>query len=177
MSNAMATPSTRTTRIREATADDVPRIVEMSLRFIASSRYRELVEANADALARLVPAVMGCGVILLAEVETIHRELTDFNAIEFEVAREQVIVGMLAIAALPHPFTGEPYGDELAWWVEPEYRRGTVGPRLLAHGEAWAREQGLTLLKMVAPAGSDVGAWYVRRGYVNVETVYQKTLT
>jgi GNAT superfamily N-acetyltransferase len=172
MSHATATLSTSAvTRIRPATAADVPRIVEMALRFIASSPYQRFLPANADALALLAPAVMESGVVLLAVLERVYR------ADGAELAREQHVIGMLAIVALTHPLSGETYGDELAWYVEPEYRRGTVGPRLLAAGEAWGRAHGLGLLKMVAPAGSDVGLFYERRGYVEVETVFQKTLS
>ena len=157
--------------IRTATVDDVPRIVEMSLRFIESSSYKQFIQADAEGLERLIGQVMLQGVILVGEMEAVYFEG------DLEIGREQILAGMMAIASLTHPFTGEPYGDELAWWVEPEYRKGTLGHKLLCAGEHWARQNGLTVLKMVAPAGSDVGTHYVRRGFSLVETVYQKTLT
>lgn len=83
---------------------------------------------------------------------------------------------MLAIVVLPHPITGRLYADELAWWVEPRFRRGRIGPTMLKHAEAWARQKGATVLKMVAPAGTDVGRFYEATGYRAVETAYQKRL-
>jgi GNAT superfamily N-acetyltransferase len=84
---------------------------------------------------------------------------------------------MLALAAVPHPVSGQDYAEELAWWVEPAHRGSSIGPRLLAAAEAWCVQNKLGVLKMVAPAASDVGAFYVRRGYTLVESVYQKVLT
>lgn len=146
--------------IREATVEDRDDIVEMAAHFIEQTRYSQVLGApNREQLWFIVTKVVDeLGVILLAEVEG-------------------RAVGMLAIAALAHPFTGELYGDELCWWVEPEHRQGSVGPRLLVAGEEWATRKGLSVLKMVAPAGSDIGMHYERRGYSQVETVYQKTLT
>lgn len=86
------------------------------------------------------------------------------------------LAGFLALVALPHPLTGQLYGDEIAWWVEPEYRRGRVGPQLLVAAEQWARQMGCQSVKMVAPFKSTVGAFYERCGYTAVETAYAKQL-
>lgn len=145
--------------IRAATIEDRERIVEMASRFIEQTPYGQILGApNRGLLAFIVEkTVQELGVILLGEVDG-------------------QVVGMLAIAALAHPFTGELYGDELCWWVEPEQRRSTVGYKLLCAGEDWARLKGCVVLKMVSPVGSDVGTHYERLGYSQVETVYQKKL-
>lgn len=169
----MATSSI--TRIRAATAADAARVVEMSARFLETTRYGTIVTATREQLAQLTGLVLAHGVILVAEIERSWSSPHDPSG--FVWACDQTLVGMLAMVALPHPLTGEPFADELAWYVEPEHRRGTVGPRLLAAGEAWARAQGFSVVKMVAPAGGDVGRFYARRGYVEVETVWQKTFT
>lgn len=168
-----ATMTTKTTAtLRAATIDDVPRIVEMALHFIADSRYQHLVTASAAQLALLVTEIMGQGIVIVADVQK-HHSIEGAGSFV-----EQQVGGMIAIATLVHPFTGELYGDEIAWWVEPDYRaNGTVGHKLLCAGEDWARQKGLSVLKMVAPSGSDVGTHYVRRGFELVETVYQKKLT
>src|SRR5207237_2966117 len=85
------------------------------------------------------------------------------------------LAGMIAVIVGGH--LGLRYADEQAWWVGPEYRSGTLGPRLLRHVEAWARSEGLPVLAMVAPAGSTIGGFYERLGYHEVETKYVKTLT
>lgn len=170
------------TSIREATADDGPAIVRMGMRFL-ETEFGHLVKPEADALSVLVLQILGHGVIFLAEREHANDCSTWGSGwpSPADVAARACncgprVVGMLAIIVLKHPFTGLPYGDEVAWWVEPEYRKGLVGVHMLRHSETWARQIGLSALKMVAPAGSDVGAFYKRRGYIEVETAYQKSL-
>jgi GNAT superfamily N-acetyltransferase len=91
--------------------------------------------------------------------------------------RDGVLVGFIALVAAPHPISGEPVAEELAWWVEPSARRGRLSYYLLRSAEDWARQKGLSMLKMVAPSGSTVGAFYERLGYSPVETAYIKRLT
>lgn len=153
----LTTPARSVIEIRPATAEDVDRLVDMAVRFLASTRYGVLVTPHPHALGRLIAQVLAIGVIFVAEVN---------GRVE----------AMLALVALPHPISGELYGDELAWWVEPEHRHGSIGPRLLLQAETWARERGARILKMVAPADSTVGNFYKHFGYVEVETAYQKTL-
>lgn len=143
--------------IREATEADVERVLEMSCLFLALTPYGRLVQPTYQSLLTLIGVVMANGVILLADA---HGHT----------------VGMLAIANFPHPLTGEPYADEVAWWVDPEHRKGRAGFYLLRACEDWARQNGLSMIKMVAPFGTDIGKFYERLGYVPVETAYQKTL-
>ena len=145
--------------IRPATIADFDVIVELVEHFLAASIYAKILgPADRETLEKLVGAVMDTGVILLAE------------------GCAGDVEGMLALAVFDHPVTGIPYADELAWWVEP-HARGSLGPRLLAAGEAWVKARGLSGLKMVAPADSSVGRLYARRGYVEVETAYHKRFT
>lgn len=143
--------------IREATPADRPRLVEMSQHFLDSTPYGKLLRPAPGCIEQIVDLVFEHGQSWVAEVNG-------------------AIVGMLGVLVLPHPVTGEDYVDEVAWWVEPEHRRGTVGPRLLTHMERWAVLQGLHMVKMVAPAGTDVGAFYERDGYLALETAYVKVI-
>jgi GNAT superfamily N-acetyltransferase len=86
------------------------------------------------------------------------------------------LVGMLAVIVLPHFITGALCAEEVCWWVEPRYRRRGLGPQLLGVATDWAGQEGATMLKMVAPAGSDVGRFYETVGFTAVETAYQKRL-
>jgi GNAT superfamily N-acetyltransferase len=148
--------------IRLADADDVPQIIAMAQRFLRETDYSTIVGPVADeTIGVLVRQVMQVGVVFVADVN---------------LGRAQ-LVGFLAVMALMHPFAQVPYGDELAWWVEPEHRAGLVGPRLLRSCEEWARQKGLCVLKIVAPAGnSDVGKYLARRGFSEVETTFHKRL-
>lgn len=145
--------------IRAATLDDVPRLHELAAHFLCSTPYGDLLRAPSEArLFSLIEQVLTLGIILVAEVDA-------------------AIEGMIALVALEHPFSGEPFGDELVWWVEPGHRGSSIGPRLLDLAEAWAMSKGLVMLKMVAPAGSDIHEFYTRMGYVPVETAYSKQLS
>ena len=144
--------------IREATLDDLPRLLELAEHFHASTIYASLVPWAPAAVEALMVQVITqqngiVGVVLVATVD---------NSIE----------GMLGLVVLPHPMSGQLCAEELAWWVEPEHRQGTIGPRLLVTGIDWCRQKGAVVLKLVSPSGSTVGTFYKRWGAVEVETAY-----
>lgn len=163
------TPASAMT-IRPATMADAARVKELVEHFMSQTSYgRILGLARPGVLETLIEEVIeGVGVILLAE----EPEVRAGEAI----ISQALVVGMIALAALPHPVTGEAFVDELAWWVEPAWRGSSIGPRLLRAAEEWTVQKGLHMLKMVAPAGTDVGAFYRRSGYMEVETAWVKVL-
>lgn len=150
--------------IREATVDDVPRIAEMAKRFLDTTGYGAIVpNVKRASLAGAAEAIIRHGgVILLAQKGPPELRHT---------------VGFCALMQATHVLTGEDYADEVALWVEPEHRKGTVGGRLLLAAEAWTRQKSIPCLKMVAPVGSRLHQHYQHRGYVPVETSYQKRLS
>lgn len=86
------------------------------------------------------------------------------------------LVGLIALAVTEHPVLGVLMAGEACWYVEPAYRTLTVGRSLLEHAEAWALNRGCVLLQIATPAGSRAGAYYRRKGYVEVETAFAKRL-
>jgi GNAT superfamily N-acetyltransferase len=143
--------------IRPSTAADTPRLIAMAQRFLATTPYGALLNPDPDWLEALVDAVLENGTVLVAELDG-------------------VLIGMIALSAQPHILTGEFFCDEVCWWVEPEFRLGSVGEQLLTAAEDWARTRNLSMLKMVAPAGTHVGNFYISRGFFEVETSYLKRL-
>jgi GNAT superfamily N-acetyltransferase len=143
--------------IRPATVTDVPRIVEMVGHFIGSTPYGRVLQFMPSAVAELAEMILEHGIILLAE-------------------RDGEVVGMLGALPMVDPVSRQPMVDELVWWVEPAHRSGMTGPRLLRALEEWARQKRLSLCKMVAPVGTNVGEFYVRSGYTPIETSYLKRL-
>jgi GNAT superfamily N-acetyltransferase len=143
--------------IREATVDDVPRLVEMGQRFRAESPYATRLTEN--------PAQMRALVTQLLETE---------SGIVFVEEQDDQIVGMFLGFLFLHPISGDLIGSEVVWWVEPEFRGR--GLRLMRRGEAWAREHGARFMQMVAPT-PDVAQLYRRLGYEEVEQVYQRRMT
>lgn len=141
--------------IRQATPEDLQRIVEMALSFISSSRYAHLFAGDPVRIRAVADA-------LIAELG-------------FILVDEQ-LEGMLGVLVAPHEFSGTLIGQELAWFVEQRRRKGTLGPKLLYAAEHLARQKGCSMLKMVAPSQTDVGKFYEHAGYSLIETVYIKTL-
>lgn len=143
--------------IREATDDDGQRLVDMAQHFLLMTPYGRLITPSLDQLVGFVEMIRTLGVILVAE-------------------RLGRIEGMIGLVALPHPIDGSLVAEEIAWWVEPAYRGGTLGPRLLVAAEGWSRQKCARVLKMVAPTGTTVGDFLTHRGYRAVETAYYKGL-
>lgn len=85
------------------------------------------------------------------------------------------VVGMLGIALIVHPLSGDLYASELFWWVDPGTPAGT-GLRLLAAGERWAQERGAVAMHMAALASNPaVDRIYERRGYVPRDSTWERT--
>jgi len=70
------------------------------------------------------------------------------------------------------------YGaTELAWWLDPEHRKGKNGIALLLFMEGLVKEQGIkywTMVSMQSSMPEQVGRMYERMGYVHSETSYTK---
>jgi GNAT superfamily N-acetyltransferase len=143
--------------IREATTADVPAIVEMGQRFIAQTTYRQFITANPVQMQTLVEWLID----------------TPTAALFVSASEDGTLTGMIGLAIMPHPITGDLFASELFWWVEPEHRGS--GVRLLVAAEQWAREQRAVFMQMGAPTPA-VGDLYAHRGYVPVETAYQRSL-
>jgi GNAT superfamily N-acetyltransferase len=87
------------------------------------------------------------------------------------------LVGFLAVLDLVHPMTGQHIADELGWWVVPERQRQHIGLALLRRAEAWARDRGLTTLRLSAPVGTALVRLYGALGYRPVEIAYCVSLS
>lgn len=153
-------------RIREATVDDVPVIVEMAQAFMVEGAYHRWLNPQPQQLVAFVGTVLDLGVIFLAELEPSDPGWTPSPPAD--------VVGMIAGVALPHPLGGERYVDEVAWWVYTEHRGTEAGRKLLSRLEQWTLDIGAKYLRMVAPAGSHLGTLYERRGYVEVERAFHR---
>ena len=144
--------------IRRATVADVPVLVAMGLRFVASTSYAALIPADPDRLTAFFHGLLEAGVVFVAE-------------------RQDQAVGMIGATVFDHPMSGERTACEVCWWVEPDARGGRSALWLLTAAEQWATAEGARRFQMIAPAGSSAGALYQRRGYSEVETTFQRPLT
>jgi len=67
------------------------------------------------------------------------------------------------------------YSTELAWFVRPEHRGGTVALRLLKAYEEWGKSKGVHIINMADMSIlQDHGGLYEKLGYSKVETCYVK---
>lgn len=140
--------------IRLACESDVPRLVEMGLRFRRETGYCQHLAESAGNMAQTATRLIESGGVLVSE-------------------RAGQIVGMIGIFLFPHFLSGEMTAGEVFWWVEPEHRG--EGIKLLREAEKQARERGAVKLQMIAPTAK-VAALYERLGYEFVESAYQRTL-
>lgn len=153
--------------IRQATLEDLPRIVEMAVRFNIESLYAEICPVSRERLTALAELLIADHVIFVAERTLGYAGMPPVT----------VIVGMLAMAVVPHLLTGRDYGQEVAWWVDTEHRHTSAGPRLMHKMQGWASQKSLHMVIMLAPADSTVGRFYQQCGYRAVETSWVKVLT
>lgn len=142
--------------VRTATTDDVPRIVEMGVRFVADSEFWRIGPASPEKIVKLVLSIIDGGGVFVAE----------------DNGR---VIGMLCGCLVDHPMMDSIVASELAWWVEPEHR-GTAGARLLAAFAAWAHDRGADVVHMVAP-NARVAAHYRKRGLTEMETSFIRRIT
>lgn len=142
--------------IRSATIADIPRLVEMGMRFLRTGSYQRHLAENPEQIAA-----------------TARQMVESPDAAVFVAETDRRIVGMLAVFCYQHPLSGERVASELVWWVDPESRG--AGLRLLRVAEQWAAAHGARALQMIAP-DEHVGRLYEHRGYCRMETLYQRTV-
>lgn len=126
----------------------------MGLRFLATKPFGPAAPADPTKLDAAILICLQSGVILRSTTE------------------DGLATGMFCAYTMEHPFTGERMAEELAWWVEPEYRAGKVGIYLLRSAIEWARQIGVSCLRMNAPYGTRVGIILERHGFTPVETAH-----
>lgn len=149
--------TTETSVVREATVEDIDRIVTMGRRFLAETEYREVMAGDPVRMA-----------------ETVRDLIAGDRGLLLVLDGDEGLRGMIGVFAFEHPISGAVVASELFWWVEPETRGD--GLKLLRGAERWARGVGASVLQMIAP-NEKVARLYQAFGYVKVETLFQMRLT
>lgn len=144
--------------IREATTEDIPRLVEMGSRSLREGPYKDQVEDNPEASAKLALHVISTqnGRVLVAE-------------------ENGILVGLLGFILFPHYFSGVLTAGEVMWYTEPEFRQSFTSLALLRAAERMARHLGAKRMQFTAPT-REVAAAYEKLGYSPIEVSYQKVL-
>ena len=142
--------------IRQATQEDMPRIIDMAVRFNAETSYRNFIDVTPERVAQ--------------SFETITK---DPNSVILVSGSDGAVTGMIVMMICPHPFSGERISYEVVWWVDPESRGD--GVKLLRAAEKFSKDSGVKKMHMIAP-NDKVGHFYERLGYTQVEVAYQRSL-
>jgi GNAT superfamily N-acetyltransferase len=140
--------------IRKATAEDIPRMVEMGRRFREESTYSKYMADNPECMTKLGENLLKCGGILVIE-------------------ESGALVGMLGWVLHDHFISGERFAGEVFWWVEPEHRGD--GIKLLNAAKAESKAAGAKYMQMIAPT-KRIAAAYRHMGFEFVESTYQIAL-
>lgn len=145
---------------REATKDDLVDISRLGELFYKESGYAEYADYKYSSV-----------------FETMNFLLTSPMGL-LVVAEEEKIVGIAGVILFPFYFNHSFLcGQELFWYVEPEYRG--IGNHLYNYLEEKAREKGCQALIMIALEKlhpKAVGKIYERKGYKKHENLYIKRL-
>lgn len=138
--------------VRVATLEDIDLIMGLASRFLAASKYKNMVfeEHLRPVIENFVTSPLHEKIIIL------HGD-------------KGMIVGMVS----PLLFVGPKVASEIAWWVEPEHRKTNVGTELLEAFEQWARNVDCSLIVMDAQ-NDKLGKYYESKGYKPTSFSYMK---
>lgn len=143
--------------VREATGQDVPRIVELGSQFLSLGPYKGELEENPI-------QVLKCATEFLAH-----------PSMKILVAQEEgSVCGVFAMMIYTHPFSGQLTAVELIWYVDPAHR-GRASMELLWAAERMAYEMGAKWFQLTAPS-TETAKVYERLKYTPIETSYQARL-
>lgn len=141
------------TTIRDVEDEDVEPVLVYIAREVARSGYQHVLPDPLQDAGTLMKAARDQGVALGA----------------FDEAGR--VVGCLIMPM--HAYMGAMLAEEVAWFAETQ--RDLL--RLFDQGEVQAVQKGASVVRMSAPAWTQLGAFYGRRGYQPLETSYVKVLS
>ena len=145
--------------IRHADKNDIPKILEMSAKFWLRTQFDE--PFNAEHTQAMVEMAISHGLLAVLVV--------DGSVNGFVAGIKSFLLGSQeAICA-----------TELAWWVEPEHRKGRNGVALVKFIENAAKEQGVKYWTMVSMQSSEpeqANSLYKALGYELSEESHTKRL-
>lgn len=137
--------------VRYATQDDLHDVLEMALAFADAAPFPNLV--NKQKVSLIVGALIAGKMILI----------------------DNELQGFLAFTINPFTYGSDNVATELAWWVNPEARKKSVGKELLERFEEVSKEAGCKAV-VVSCLADEVGKFYEKCGYKLHEQAYMKEL-
>ena len=143
--------------IRAGQLIDLERCLDMAESFYEVAGYKDDVPLCRDSCREFMEFSMSQGLLFVA-------------------ALEDSVVGFVLGIASPY-IMNKKYlaGAELAWWVEPEHRKGTTGVRLLKAIEKSAKDLGVKMWSMMSLESVEpekMERLYNALGYTPMERTY-----
>jgi hypothetical protein len=138
-----------------ATIEDLPEVLEMSMKFIKKTGYNEYADEGQirNLIETIVTGAQNQMIILL-----------------------QPGVGFLAGQVSPFVFGPHLLASEIAWWINEDKRKSGEGAELLEAFEYWAKNvAGCTMITLTS-LDPRVGKIYEKKGYKLYERAYMKEL-
>ncbi len=145
--------------IRVATKDDFHDIVCMSAEFWQNTIYDD--DFCYDSVYRMVSGCYDYNLLIVAEKEG---ELVGF------------VAGVEGKLLANHSVK---IGAELAWWLNPSARGGSLGVKMLKAAEKQAKDNGIkywSMMYMESSMPEQIRKIYEKMGYQLAETTYVKRL-
>jgi len=108
-----------------------------------------------------------------------YQQLADLQMLETTTARNEAgdIVGYLIYIVAPHlHYKSSTTAMSDVLFLAPEYRRGTLGLKLLSRAEDRLCERGVQRVIQNVKLHNDWGAILERMGYAPIERIYSKML-
>lgn len=143
--------------IQEATLEDLERLTPLCKEFFSKTAFDALTEWD-DSQAKE-------GLTIMIESDT---------ACVFVAKDGDKIIGTISGYVSPIWFSNDIMGQEVFWYVDPEYR-GKVGTKLLNALEFNLKEKGATIINMVHLCnGMDLTRFFYKKGYRKSEEAFIK---
>lgn len=146
------------TTLKIATPEDFDAVYDMCKKFISQTAYSAYL--NEDVFKPLIQSFL---------TDT-KNEKVGIIAME-----DDKPVGLIGGAVAYFIFGGIKYATEVAWWVEPEYRKSGVGKELIEAFEYWAKQIDCKFVSMSA-LDKELPKFYEKLDYSFAEVSYIKGL-
>lgn len=136
--------------IRVAKIDDLGIVLEMAKKFAEESPHKDRVDDKVLMEVAYGLITSPGGIVILHDTK-----------------------GFIAGSIVPFPYSADLTAAEMAWWVEPKYRKSNIGKELLQAFEYWAKKKKCKYITM-SSLDDAVGKFYERQGYTLYERAYLK---
>lgn len=143
--------------IRQATKADIPEVARIGRQFADYYPYK--AQYDEERVADSLSAIINMGVILV-------------------MIKEEAIIGFIMGVLVPLWYAPTTItAQELAWWMDPEHRKGMAGLKLLTAFEEWAKASGANLIMisdLLIEGEYPIGKILTLKGYQHTERLHMK---